>query len=56
MLDNFSKLKGEPRKVKNKVVEIQMHAHNGSGFCIWNKLNYLRYERRTVDLIKKEKA
>ena len=40
-LDFCLKLKGEERKIKNKIVEynLQLHAHNGSGFsvssCVW---------------------
>ena len=37
VLDFCLNLKGEERKVKNKIVEynLQMHAHNGSGFDTW---------------------
>ena len=42
-LDYLLKLKGEERKVKNKIVEynLQMHAHNGSSFDTWIILNNL---------------
>ena len=40
-LDVLLKFKGEERKVNNKIVEynLQMHAHNGSGFDTWIILN-----------------
>ena len=42
-LDYCLKLKGEERKVKNKIVEynFQLHVHNGSGFDTWIFLNNL---------------
>ena len=42
-LDFLLIFKGEERKVTNKIVEynLQMHAHNGSGFDTWNILNNL---------------
>ena len=42
-LDFCLKLKGDERKVKNKIVEynLQMHAHNVSGFDTWIVLNDL---------------
>ena len=52
------KLKGEERKVKNKIVEynLQMHAHNGSGFDTWNVLNNLPCDKHIVDIIKNGKG
>ena len=37
VLDFLKKFKGEERKIKNKIVEynLQLHAHNGSGFDTW---------------------
>ena len=59
-LDYLLKLKGEERKtVNNKIVEynLQMHAHNGSGFDIWIILNILPCDRHIVgDIIKNEKG
>ena len=56
--DYFLKLKGEERKVKNKIVgyEIQLHAHNGSGFDTWVILNNLRCDKHIVDIIKNGKG
>ena len=53
-LDFCSKLKGGERKVKNKIVEnnLQMHAHNGSGFDSWIVLNNLPCDKHIVDIIK----
>ena len=53
-LDYCLKLKGEERKVKNKIVEynLQMHAHNGSGFDTWIILNNLPCDKHIVDIIK----
>ena len=52
------KLKGEERKVKNKIVEynLQMHAHNGSGFDTWIILNNLPCDKHIVDIIKNGKG
>ena len=54
------KLKGEERKtVNNKVVEynLQMHAHNGSGFDTWIILNNLPCNKHIVgDIIKNGKG
>ena len=49
-LDFCLKLKGEERKVKNKIVEynLQLHAHNGSGFDTWIILNNLRCDKHIV--------
>ena len=56
-LDFCLKLKGEERKVKNKIVEnnLQMHAHNGSGFDAWIILNNLPCDKHIVDIIKNGK-
>ena len=52
------KLKGEERKVKNKLVEynLQLHAHNGSGFDTWIILNNLSCDKHIVDIIKNGKS
>ena len=58
-LDYLLKLKGEERKVNNKIVEynLQMHAHNGSGFDTWIILNNLPCDRHIVgDIIKNGKG
>ena len=57
-LDYLLRLKGEERKVKNKVVEynLQMHAHNGSGFDSWIILNNLPCDKHIVDIIKNGKG
>ena len=57
-LDYCLKLKGEERKVKNKVVEynLQMHVHNGSGFDTWIVLNNLPCDKHFVDIIKNGKS
>ena len=58
-LDYCLKLKGRERKVKNKIVEynLQMHAHNGSGFDTWIILNNLRCDKHIVgDIIKNGKG
>ena len=57
-LDYCLKLKGEERKVKNKIVEynLQMHAHNGSGFDTWIILNNLPCDKHIVDIIKNGKG
>ena len=57
--DYLLKLKGEERKVNNKIVEynLQMHAHNGSGFDTWKILNNLPCNRHIVgDIIKNGKG
>ena len=53
-LDYLLKLKGEERKVNNKIVEynLQLHAHNGSGFDTWVILNNLPCDKHIVDIIK----
>ena len=57
-LDFCLKLKGEERKVKNKIVEyiLQLHAHNGSGFYTWIILNNLDCDKHIVDIIKNGKG
>ena len=59
-LEYLLKLKGEERKtVNNKVVEynLQLHAHNGSGFDTWIILNNLPCDRHIVgDIIKNGKS
>ena len=57
-LDYLLKLKGEERILKNKIVayEIQLHAHNGSGFDAWINLNNLRCDKRIVDINKNGKG
>ena len=57
-IDFCLKLKGDERKVKNKIVEynLQMHAHNGSGFDIWIVLNNLPCDKHIADIIKNGKG
>ena len=57
-LDFFLRFKGEERKVKNKIVEynLQLHAHNGSGFDTWIILNNLPCDKHIVDIIKNGKG
>ena len=49
-LDFCLKLKGEERKVHNKIVEynLQLHAHNGSGFDTWIFLNNLPFDKHIL--------
>ena len=56
-LDYCLKLKGEV-KLKNKIISynLQMHAHNGSGFDTWIILNNLRCDKHIVDIIKNGKG
>ena len=59
VLDFCSKLKREKRKVKNKIVEynLQLHAHNGSGFDTWIILNNHRCDKHIVgDIIENGKV
>ena len=51
-------MKGEERKVKNRIVEynLQLHAHNGSDFDTWIKLNNLPCDKHIVDINKKSKG
>ena len=57
-LDYCLKLKGEEYKFNNKVVEynLQMHAHNGSGFDTWIVLSNLDCDKRIVNVIKNGKC
>ena len=58
-LDYLLKLKGDERKVNNKIVEynLQMHAHNGSSFDTWIILNNFPCDRQVVgDIIKNGKG
>ena len=57
-LDFCLKLKGEKPKVKNKIVDynLQMHAHNGSGFDTWIVLNNLPCDKHIVNIIKNGKG
>ena len=56
-LDFCLKLKGEERKLKNKIVEdnLQLLAHNGSGFDTWLVLNNLDSDKRIVIIVKNGK-
>ena len=57
-LDFLLKFKGEERKVKNKIVEynLQLHAHNRSGFDTWIIINNLPCDKHIVDIIKNGKG
>ena len=58
-LDFCLKLKGEEYKdKKGKVLEynLQLHAHNGSGFDTWVVLNNLTCDKRIADVIKNGKG
>ena len=58
-LDFLLKIKGEERKVNNRTVEnnLQMHAHNGSGFDTWIILDNLPCDKHIVgDIIKNGKG
>ena len=54
MLDHVLSYKGEPKKLKNKIVEYNLYliAHNGSGFDSYVVLNNLPQWRSVVKLIK----
>ena len=54
MLDHVLSFKGEPKKIKNKIVEYNLYliAHNGSGFDSYVELNNLPQWRNVVKLIK----
>ena len=54
MLDYVLSFKGEPKKIKNKIVEYNLYliAHNGSGFDSYVVLNNLPQWRSVVKLIK----
>ena len=51
-------MKGEERKLKNKIVEynLQLHAHNGCGFDTWVILNNLPCDKHIIDIIKNGKG
>ena len=53
-LDFSLKIEVEERKVENKVVEynLQLHAHNASGFDSWIVLNNLECDKQIVNIIK----
>ena len=55
MLDHVLSFKGEPKKVRYKIVEYNLYliAHNGSGFDSYVVLNNLPQWRSVVKLIKK---
>ena len=58
-LDFGLKLKGEEEKLKNKIVvyNLQLHAHNGSGFDTWIILNNLPCDKHIVgDIFKSGKG
>ena len=57
-LDFCLKLKGEERKVNNKIVDynLELHAHNGSGFDTWIILNNLPCDKHIVKIIKNGKV
>ena len=54
MLDHVLSFKGEPKKIKNKIVEYDLYliAHNGSGFDSYVVLNNLPQWRSVVKTIK----
>ena len=54
MLDRVLSFKGEPRKIKNKIVDYKLNliAHNGLGFDSYVVLNKLSQWRSVVKLIK----
>ena len=58
MFKSFLKFKVEERKNKNKIVEynLQLHAHNGSGFDIWIILNNLPCDKHIAANIKNGKG
>ena len=58
VLDFCLKVKGNERKVKNKIVEnnFQIHAHDGSGFDTWVILNNLSCDKHIVNIIKNGKS
>ena len=58
-LDFCLKLKGEEYKdKKGKILEynLQLHAHNGSGFDTWIVLNNLPCDKRIVNILKNGKG
>ena len=52
-LDYCLELKGEERKVKNKIVQnsLRLQAHNGYGFDAWIIINNLDYDKHIVNII-----
>ena len=54
MLDHVLSFKGEPKKIKNKIVEFNLCliAHNGSGFDSYVVLNNLPQWQSVVKLVK----
>ena len=52
------KIKLEQRKVKNRIVEhnLQLHAHNGSGFDTWIDFNNLPCDKWIVNIVKNGKV
>ena len=58
VFDFCSKLKGDERKVKNKVVEynLQLQAHNCSGFDTWAVLSNLPCVKHIFDIVKNGKG
>ena len=58
-MDFCLKLKGEKRKVKNKIKKkynLQLHAHDGSGFDAWIILNNLSCDKHIADITKNGKG
>ena len=59
-LDFFLKLKREEKRtsLNNKIFQynLQLHAHNGSGFDTWIILNNLRCDKHIVDIIETGKG
>ena len=57
-LDFCLKLKGEERKVENKIdaYNLQLHAHNGLGFDTWMIFNNLPCDKHFVNIIKHGKG
>ena len=57
-LDFFLKFKGEERKARNRIVEhnLQLLAHNGSGFDTWIILNNFPCDKQFLDIIKNGKG
>ena len=57
-LDFCLKLKEEREDIKNKILEynLQLHAHNGSGFDTWIILNNLPCDKRVVNIVKMPKV
>ena len=57
-LDFLLRFKRDEQKVKNKIVEhnLQLHAHNGSGFDTWIILKNRPCDKHIVDFIKNGKG